>query len=126
MSTTTARTRKTRPAPTTLRFTITIGPTSYAVRPVSFDRDAGITKLIRLRKADGTTYHVSQHPHGTECDCPDFVYRREGKDPRGCRHCRALVAAGVLEPAPAVRPAASTWDTWTDEVRVGLTADAEA
>src|SRR4051812_33207480 len=105
--------RKAKTPPTTVRFTLAIGDSTYAVRPLAVGPGSGLSKLIRLRKDDGAVHHVSRHAHGCECDCPDFVYRREGRDPRGCRHIRALVSVGLVEPTPAVRPAASTWPDWT-------------
>jgi hypothetical protein len=45
--------------------------------------------------------------HGVECSCPDWVYSRDGKDPKGCKHVASLRALTLLPPAP---PARSTGD----------------
>ncbi|MHC5540140.1 hypothetical protein ACYOEI_18120, partial [Singulisphaera rosea] len=34
--------------------------------------------------------------HGCECTCADFVFNRDGKDPEGCKHIRALTVHGLL------------------------------
>ena len=69
--------------------------TLYAVQPVPCDPVVG-EKAFRLRKADGTLYDVSQTHFGPECDCPDFIFRRDGLDPAGCKHVRALVRHGLI------------------------------
>ena len=56
------------------------------------------TRAFRLLKADGTVYDVVQTRHGAECDCPDFLFRRDGLDPEGCKHVRALVSVGMIPP----------------------------
>src|SRR5947209_4266613 len=38
----------------------------------------------RLVKDDGTAYDLDAELWA--CDCPDFVARRDGKDPKGCKH----------------------------------------
>lgn len=84
---------------------LTIRETAYAVRPLRPD-PALAARAYRLRKGDGTLYDVAQTRHGPACDCPDFVYRRDGLDPAGCKHVKALVAFGLIEPtAPAARRA---------------------
>jgi hypothetical protein len=70
--------------------------TTYGVDHVPCAPDAA-RRLYRLRKPDGTWYDVVQTEYGPECDCPDFVYRRAGLDPAGCKHVRALVAFGLIE-----------------------------
>ena len=52
----------------------------------------------RLTKADGTSYDVALLPHGAECTCEDFIWCRANKDPKGCKHCAALRAVGLLKP----------------------------
>src|SRR5689334_8545174 len=66
-----------RPAHGTCRLTLTINGTPYRVRPVPADSFAAI-RAFRLRKADGTAYDVAETVHGHECDCPDFVFHRDG------------------------------------------------
>lgn len=110
MTSTTLRSRP-RPAPARpTRLTLTIGAISYAVRPVGCHPDLA-RRAFRLAKDDGTLYDVAQTPHGPACDCPDFLFRRDGIDPEGCKHVRALVAHGLIEglevdgaPDPAPRP----------------------
>jgi hypothetical protein len=96
MMTTAQKPRKpARPAHGTCRLTLTINEASYDVRPVPCDRGAA-DRCWSVRKADGTAYHASQHPWGAECDCPDFVFHRDGRDPAGCKHLKALAACGLL------------------------------
>ena len=52
-------------------------------------------RAFRLtRKED--IYDVAQTVHGAVCDCPDFIFRRDGRDPEGCLHIRAMRAVGIL------------------------------
>jgi len=93
---TTATTRKPKQAPPDVcRLTLTVRGVPYAVRFLRFDEGAGVSKLIRLRKADGTAYHVARTGFGTTCDCGDFTFRREGTA-AGCKHVRALEALGLI------------------------------
>jgi hypothetical protein len=57
-------------------------------------------RAFQLTKPDGGSYDVAQSHHGPICDCPDFIYRRDGLDPAGCKHVRALVACGLIEREP--------------------------
>ncbi len=86
-----------RPAHGICRLTLTIGTTTYKVRPLQPDRAVAL-QAFRLRKPDGTVYHVARHDHGAECDCPDFIFHRDGIDPDGCKHVKALTACGLLIP----------------------------
>jgi len=54
-------------------------------------------RAFRLQKPDGTLYDVTQTPFGPTCDCPDFIYRRDGIDTAGCKHVQALVAFGLID-----------------------------
>lgn len=83
------------------RLYLTIRDHLYAIRRVACD--PGIAgRAFRLLKEDGTLYDVAQTEHGPMCDCPDFIFRRDGLDPEGCKHVRALVACGLIErPRPA-------------------------
>ncbi len=83
--------------------TLTIGRTQYALDPLACDAPIA-SRAFGLRKDDGTRYDVAQTPFGAECDCPDFVFRRDGLDPRGCKHVRALVDRGLIEPNSDRRP----------------------
>jgi hypothetical protein len=75
---------------------LTINGTNYSVRPVLADSSIAL-KAFRLRKEDGTIYDVALTAHGLECDCPNFLFRRDGLDPSGCKHVKALVACGLLD-----------------------------
>jgi hypothetical protein len=91
-------TLRTKPAPAASlpRLVLTIRDTDYTVRRVACDPlVAG--RAFRLLKGDGTLYDVAQTPFGPECDCPDFIFRRDGLDPAGCKHVKALVACGLIE-----------------------------
>jgi len=78
------------------RLILWIGDTLYAVRQISCDPIIA-DRAFRLFKSDGTIYDVIQAPFGAECDCPDFLFRRDGLDPAGCKHIQALVAQGLIE-----------------------------
>jgi hypothetical protein len=76
------------------RLTLTINGLHYAVRPIASQAD-DVSRAFRLsRKCD--VYDVAQTVHGPTCDCPDFIFRRDGLDPRGCLHIRAMRAVGML------------------------------
>ena len=77
------------PAHGVARLTLHINGIAYAVRPIACDPAAAL-KAIRLRKADGTIYHIALTEHGPICDCPDFTFSREGIDPAGCKHILRL------------------------------------
>lgn len=74
---------------------LTIDETLYAVRPLPSE-PATAERAFRLVKLDGVSYHVAETASGAHCDCPDFIFRREGIDPLGCKHIRALVAQGLI------------------------------
>src|SRR3954468_12772314 len=91
---TTPRPRKARkPAPTTCRLALTIGSTTYTVRPIASDLHS---RAYRLRKPDGMTYHVTQDQHGHHCDCGDFVWRHEGNG-TACKYVKSLRACRLLD-----------------------------
>src|SRR5262245_39950333 len=86
-----------RPTHGPCRLSLHINGPCHAVRLIPADQDAGIGKLVRLRKADGTTYHCHRDDAGrTGCDCPDHTFHREGADNGACKHVSALVACGLL------------------------------
>jgi hypothetical protein len=90
-------TRKTaRPTHGTCRLVLTINSTSYTVRPIFADSSIAV-RAYRLRKGDGTIYDLVQTDHGLQCDCPDHLFRRDGIDPDGCKHLKALVACGLFD-----------------------------
>jgi hypothetical protein len=86
-----------RPTHGTCRLTLAINGTHYSVRP----NQGAACAAFRLKKPDGTVYDVARTPHGLTCDCPDFTFHREGRDPAGCKHTKAMVACGLLASDPA-------------------------
>lgn len=71
----------------------------YTVEPTPVaDASFEITRAYRLLRIDsGDIYDVAVHRDGhRECTCPDHIYRREGIDPAGCKHARALAALGLF------------------------------
>jgi hypothetical protein len=73
-----------------------INQTFYEVRALECDPIIAV-KAFRLNKADGTLYDVAETRYGPQCDCPDFIFRRDGLDPSGCKHVKALVAEGLID-----------------------------
>ena len=78
---------------------LAINETLYGVKPLACDSLIA-TRAFRLNKPDGTLYDVAQTPYGPQCDCPDFIFRRDGIDPEGCKHVKALVSQGLIESVP--------------------------
>ncbi len=87
-----ARTPTQRPG--RCRLTLTINGLHYGVRPIA-SQDDHVSRAFRLTRKE-TVFDVAQTIHGSVCDCPDFIFRRDGRDPRGCLHIRALLAVGLL------------------------------
>src|SRR4051795_5956235 len=85
---------RSRPRPAHLF--LKINETVYGLRALDCDPELAI-RAFRLAKADGSRYDVAQTPYGPQCDCPDFIFRRDGIDPAGCKHVKALIAEGLLE-----------------------------
>jgi hypothetical protein len=75
---------------------LVINGTSYTIRRIPCDPGAALG-AFRLRKVDGTTYVVAATDSGLVCDCPDFTFHRDGIDPDGCKHIKAMVAVGLLQ-----------------------------
>jgi hypothetical protein len=88
--------RTIRPARAVCRLTIAINGKDYLVNPNLTDGSAAL-KAYRLTKTDGTAYDAALTVHGLTCDCPDFIFRRDGIDPEGCKHIKAMVAFGLLD-----------------------------
>jgi hypothetical protein len=84
------------------RLLLVIDETMYRIDPLGCDPPVAV-RAFRLGKADGTRYDVAQTRFGAECDCPDFIFRRDGLDPAGCKHIKALVAQGLIEPTYPTR-----------------------
>lgn len=74
------------------RLTLTINGTDYALR--SFASPDG--RVWILRRAEGHHHHVAPTAHGWTCNCGDWTWRREHRDPAGCKHIRALRAVGLI------------------------------
>lgn len=85
-----------RPVHGVARLELVINTQGYVVRFLPTDPASGVSKLIYLRKLDGDGYHVHRDGHGCGCTCPDFTFSRDGIDPSGCKHVKALVAVGLL------------------------------
>jgi hypothetical protein len=80
------------------RLTLTINGVHFSVRPIKTE-DADVKRAFRLRKQplkSNVIFDVAETVHGAICDCPDFVFRRDGLDPRGCLHVRAMKAVGLI------------------------------
>ncbi len=114
--------RTIRPAKAVCRLTIVINDRNYVVEPIPAEASAAV-KAYRLSKTDGTDYDVAEHVFSAcegnagdgdspprfalsnkergrryiTCDCPDFIFRRDGIDPEGCKHIKAMVAYGLLD-----------------------------
>ena len=95
MNATAVNRKPVRPAHGTCRLVLVINGTSYTLRRIPCD-PAAVLKAFRLRKSDGTTYFVAKTEHGPTCDCPDFTFHRDGLDPAGCKHVKALAAVGLM------------------------------
>lgn len=101
----TPKTPRRRTNPDSSQLFLRIRETLYGVNPLPCHPEVA-GKAFQLYKDDGTRYDVVRTPHGVACDCPDFVYRRAGLDPAGCKHVRALVRQGLLDDVVSVdRPA---------------------
>jgi hypothetical protein len=83
-----------RNRPGRCRLTLTINGLHCTVRPIATQAD-DVSRAFRLSRKDDL-YDVAQTVHGPICDCPDFIFRREGLDVRGCLHIRAMRAVGML------------------------------
>ncbi len=90
------RARTIRPARAVCRLMIAINGTDYLINPNVADGSVAV-KAYRLIKTDGTAYDAALTVHGLTCDCPDFIFRRDGIDPEGCKHIKAMVAFGLLD-----------------------------
>jgi hypothetical protein len=81
------------------RLTLTINGVHFSVRPIKTE-DADVKRAFRLRKQplkSDAIFDVAETVQGAICGCPDFVFRRDGQDPGGCLHVRAMRAVGRLD-----------------------------
>src|SRR5262249_53970367 len=85
-----------RPSHGVARLALSINGVDYNVRPIPVT-GAIASRLYLLDKPDGSTYSVAQTLDGLSCDCADFTFRRDGIDPNGCKHIKALVAVRLLD-----------------------------
>jgi hypothetical protein len=81
--------------PDTCRLTISIRGELYGVRILDTDPEAGVNRLVRLRKADGSLYYVVDVDGQVSCDCADAEFRHTGNGTY-CKHARALLAVGLI------------------------------
>lgn len=86
---------RSRGKPSSSQLFLTIDANVYLVHPLRCDPTTA-ERAFRLRKMEGTLYDVAQTRLGPTCDCPDFIFRRSGIDPSGCKHVKALVAQGLI------------------------------
>lgn len=86
---------KTGKRPPVFRIVLEIGTTRYLLSRLRCDDGLG-RRAFRLVKDDGTTYDLIQTKYGPECDCPDFIFRRDGLDAKGCKHIQTLKAVGMI------------------------------
>jgi hypothetical protein len=82
------------PPPDRTGLSIQICETWYRVARLRV-QDPDVTKALRLRKPDGTTYDVHVDQHGAHCTCGDGTFRCEGTA-ESCKHVRSLKAWGIL------------------------------
>jgi len=83
---------------------IRINGTNYRLKPVPCHPSIG-SRAYQLRKDIGTVYTIVRAVHGlVECDCADYVLRRDGITPFPCKHGQALIALGMLEAPCFTRP----------------------
>jgi hypothetical protein len=87
-------TPKPTPPPDRTGLSIQIRETWYRVVRLRV-QDPDVTKCLRLRKPDGTTYDVHTDQHGAHCTCGDGTFRKEGTAEL-CKHAKALRAWGVI------------------------------
>ena len=80
---------------TSSRLVLTIDRTAYVVFPLPLALDHS-KRAYRLIKADGVAYDLSESRYGPSCDCPDYIFRRDGLDPAGCKHVKALIQHGLI------------------------------
>lgn len=106
------------------RMVLTIGAESYTVRLMPREPGDEGCPWYRLRKADGTAYHVLDVGRGlpAECDCPDHTFRRDGNDPEGCKHARALRKFGLLSAVVVAYPEADVWPDVCDDLAPTINA----
>jgi hypothetical protein len=71
-----------------------INGVAYAVHPLTGDLsgpDVPPVGFHLVNRTSGKWYDVTDD--FSDCTCPDFVWRRADRDPKGCKHCAALRVA---------------------------------
>ncbi|WP_406699114.1 hypothetical protein V5E97_09565 [Singulisphaera sp. Ch08] len=109
--------RQVKPRHFAVTLSLEITGTAYSVAPITEIQDETIEKSWRLEKFGNpdAIYDVARGTDGIlQCTCPDYEARHRGLSLTGCKHCRAVVAMGLLEAANLLRP--------TPEERALLTA----
>ena len=80
-----------KPASGVAHMTLRINEVNYVVMPLGVKNGC---RFFRLRKKENEKiveqYNVWETPQGTRCDCPDFLTRRIGYDPDGCKHIKSM------------------------------------
>jgi hypothetical protein len=84
-----------KPATGKCGLTLRINGVPYKVRKL--DAEFGRVRAFRLAKPDGEFHDVIDGLYGAECSCGDFVFRRDGIDPAGCKHVKACRATGLID-----------------------------
>ena len=74
----------------------------YAVKDVRPDPEVA-HPAYSLTTEEGEVYHVGANEWGVFCDCPDHHYRRQN-DQTPCKHCKSLMAVGLLPKEPELIP----------------------
>jgi hypothetical protein len=83
------------------------GRDRYLMTAIAADPGSDCTALYALTKigpddraGPEPPHYVAQTWDGPTCDCGDYQFRREGIDPKGCKHIQALTLSGFLCGAP--------------------------
>lgn len=64
--------------------------------------DPGVASpAYALETPDGEVWHCGANEFGVFCDCPDHHFRRQN-DRTPCKHCKAMIAVGLLPPQPGI------------------------
>lgn len=71
---------------------IVINGTMYTSQVLGYLPEVGepVINGYRLIKEDGTVHDICMSYGALECSCGDFIWRRQARDPKGCKHCQAV------------------------------------
>src|SRR5438105_889446 len=78
-----------------VRLWISINGQLYDLERLKISPEVG-TIAWRLGLPNETKHDIYLSKTGAECSCPDFIYRRNHKQPEGCKHLQALRLKGLL------------------------------